>query len=111
MKLRGLFLINVIYIFIGLRVTPLSAQSLFSIIPPISGGFNGHARLFNSAADSSGIFVLGEYPYYKIEDSSRYYIQNIMLRLDYNGNLIYIKNFPLIDSYDLTQYNYSLIKK
>ncbi|MGB5026334.1 MAG: hypothetical protein WBO44_13350, partial [Saprospiraceae bacterium] len=111
MNLRSLFLIISLLIYIGPIIIPLNAQSLFSIIPPISGGFNGHARLFNSAADSSGIFVLGEYPYYKNGDSSRYKIQNIMLRFDYYGNLIYIKNFPLTDSYNLTQYYFPLIKK
>ncbi len=86
-------------IYLLTTVSPIAdAQNLFNISPDIKGGFNDHCRFFTSACDSAGIFVLGEYPYYKVGDSSRYYLQFIMLRFDYDGNLIFRKNIPNIES-------------
>ncbi len=88
-----------------------SAQKPFNRSYDIEGGFNGNGKFFMSACDSSGIFVIGEYPYYKNNDSSRYYIQNIMLRFDYDGNLIFRKNIPGPDSTIIYMYSKPSIRK
>lgn len=88
-----------------------SAQKPFNRSYDIEGGFNGNGKFFMSACDSSGIFVIGEYPYYKNNDSSRYYIQNIMLRFDYDGNLIFRKNIPQPDSTIIYMYSKPSIHK
>lgn len=88
-----------------------SAQKPFNRSYDIEGGFNGNGKFFTSACDSSGIFVLGEYPYYKNQDSSRYYIQNIMLRFDYDGNLLWRKDIIEPDSTDLNIYYYPSVRK
>ncbi|MBK9106918.1 MAG: T9SS type A sorting domain-containing protein [Saprospiraceae bacterium] len=54
---------------------------------------------------------MGEYPTYQEGDSSKYRIQNIMLRFDYNGNLIFQKKIIEPDSTILKIYAYPSIKK
>jgi len=82
----------------------LQGQKLFSISPDIKGGAYDFSKFFTSACDSTGIFVLGEYPYFKDGDSTSYVIQSMMFRFDYEGNLLFQKKLESPDSVEFKVY-------
>ncbi|MBK8483177.1 MAG: T9SS type A sorting domain-containing protein [Saprospiraceae bacterium] len=90
---------------------PVLCQTLFSIIPPIKGGDKGQSILFVAAADSNGIAVLGNYPYYENGDSSQYKIQAYFARFDYTGKLLFQKNLIPTTVSPFILYRLPFIKK